>query len=67
MTPQAGKCYKTAKGRVVGPLLKSVILGATVFIFDDYWEPGLWMYDGRCAYKESKTAWSYGNLVEEVV
>lgn len=65
MIVSQGKFYTTAKGRTVGPLQQITILGATMFLNDCNFEPGIWTEKGKCQHKETKTGWTYGNLIGE--
>lgn len=66
MRVEAGKWYATQTGRVVGPLQRMNHAITESFWFEDYFETGIWDRFGRCSHPESRTGYSYGNLVQEV-
>jgi hypothetical protein len=37
------------------------------FWFEDYFETGLWDRFGRCSHPETRTGYSYGNLICETI
>lgn len=65
MRVEAGKWYATQRGRVVGPLQRMRHAVAETYLHDDYFETGIWDRFGRCSHPETKTGYSYGNLVCE--
>ena len=65
MIVREGAWYATQRGRVVGPLKLLKHAKIESFWHDDYHETGIWGVDGRCTHPESKTGYSYGNLVCE--
>lgn len=66
MRVETGKWYATQRGRVVGPLQRMKHAVAETYWHDDYHETGIWDRFGRCFHPESRTGYSYGNLVQEV-
>lgn len=65
MRVEAGKWYATQTGRVVGPVQRMNHAVTESFWFEDYFETGIWNKFGWC-HPETKTGYSYGNLVQEV-
>ena len=66
MRVEAGKWYATQKGRVVGPLQHMNHAVLETYLHEDYFETGIWDRFGRC-HPETKTGYSYGNLICETV
>ena len=66
MLIQEGKFYATQRGRVIGPVMRMKYALTETYWHDDYFEPGLWDMLGRC-HPETKTGYSYGNLISETV
>lgn len=67
MMVREGAWYITERGRVVGPLRDMTHSVRETYQHESYFEPGLWDRFGRCDHPETKTAYSYGNLVSETV
>ena len=64
MLIQEGKWYVTQKGRVVGPLQRMKHSVLETYWHNYYFETGIWNKYGRC-HPETKTGYSYGNLICE--
>lgn len=60
-----GAYYVTQRGRIVGPLRRMQNSMHPQFYFDDEFEAGIWNQYGRCNNPETKTGFSYGDLVCE--
>lgn len=60
-----GAYYATQRGRIVGPLLRMQST-PNQFYFDDDFESGIWNQHGCCNNPETKTGFTYGNLVCEI-
>jgi len=65
MKVREGAWYTTQRGRVVGPLKRMTHSVREMYHHDSYFEPGIWDEFGRCTHPETKTGYSYGNLVAE--
>ena len=65
MIVREGCWYTTQRGRVVGPVEIMTHSKQETYHYNDYFEPGIWDIFGRCSHPETKTGYSYGNLVAE--
>lgn len=66
MRVQEGRWYATQVGRVIGPLQRMQHSLTESFLFNDYFEPGIWNAHGKCGNYGTQTSRSYGNLIQEV-
>jgi hypothetical protein len=67
MLIQENKWYATQRGRVVGPVQRMNHAITETYWHDNYFETGIWDRFGRCSHPETRTGYSYGNLVCETV
>ena len=65
MKVRAGAWYITQRGRIVGPLQLMSHMLTESYEFKHYDEPGIWNRFGKCNHPETKTGWTYGNLLSE--